>query len=56
MRRAELFKFPDNVTSVRILEGNAWNLGPLPISYAYDLIYSGMSLHHGTREELLYLA
>ena len=50
-----LFPFPDNVGSVRILEGNAWDLERLPISREYDLIYSGMNLHHGTPEELLYL-
>lgn len=53
---SSLFVFPDNVSSVRILEGNAWDLAALPISRGYDLIFSGMNLHHGTPEELLYLA
>lgn len=51
-----LFAFPDNVGSVRILEGNAWDLEPLAISGQYDVIFSGMNLHHGTPQELWYLA
>ncbi len=53
---ATLFEFPSNVLTVRILEGNAWDLGPLGISSEYELIFSGMNLHHGNPEELLYLA
>lgn len=51
-----LFEFPGNVRAVRILEGNAWDLEPLGISGEYDLIFSGMNLHHGNPEELFYLA
>ena len=51
-----VFKFPENVRAVRLLEGNAWDLGPLGISGAYELIFSGMNFHHGNPAELLYLA
>jgi SAM-dependent methyltransferase len=51
-----LFEFPGNVRAVRVLEGNAWDLEPLGISGEHDLIFSGMNLHHGNPEELLYLA
>lgn len=51
-----LFEFPGNVRAVRILEGNAWDLEPLAFSDKYDLIFSGMNLHHGNPQELLYLA
>ncbi len=51
-----LFEFPENVRAVRILEGNAWDLGYLGISGEYDLIFSGMNLHHGNPAELLYLS
>jgi SAM-dependent methyltransferase len=50
------FEFPANVRAVRVLEGNAWDLHPLGISGEHDLIFSGMNLHHGNPEELLYLA
>jgi len=51
-----LFEFPANVHPVCILEGNAWDLGPPGISGGLNLIFSGMNLHHGNPEELLYLA
>jgi len=51
-----VFEFPENVRAVRLLEGNAWDLGPLGISGAYELIFSGMNFHHGNPAELLYLA
>lgn len=51
-----LFEFPANVIGVHILEGNAWDLEALEISGGYDLIFSGMNLHHGNPEELLFLA
>lgn len=50
------FEFPENVGAVRILEGNAWDLGSLGISGEYDLIFSGMNFHHGNPTELLYLS
>jgi SAM-dependent methyltransferase len=53
---ATLFEFSANVEPVRVLEGNAWDLGPLEICGEYDLIFSGMNLHHGNPQELLYLA
>lgn len=51
-----LFEFPSNVLSVRILEGNAWDLRPLRIPSDCEVIFSGMNLHHGNPQELLYLS
>ena len=51
-----LFRFPDSVTKVRILEGNAWDLGPLDLEPGFDLVFSGLNLHHGTPEEIEFLA
>ena len=53
---AGLFEFPGNVIGVLILEGNAWDLEALGISGGYDLIFSGMNLHHGNPAEFLFLA
>ncbi len=51
-----LFRFPDSVTEVRILVGNAWDLGPLGLEPGVDLAFSGLNLHHGTPEEIEFLA
>jgi SAM-dependent methyltransferase len=50
------FEFPANVRAVRVLEGNAWDPEPLGLGPEYDLVFSGMNLHHGNPEELLYVA
>ena len=52
---ASRFRFPDNVVSSRIIEGNAWELDVLDIEAASALIFSGMNLHHGTLREIWYL-
>jgi len=52
----DMFEFPVNVLRVHVLEGNAWDLAPLDIGDRYDLVFSGMNLHHGNPQELLYLA
>lgn len=49
------FPFPENVVETRLVEGNAWELEPLKIDNRYQLIFSGMNLHHGTPEEIYYL-
>jgi SAM-dependent methyltransferase len=51
-----LFRFPETVTQVRILEGNAWDLDPLGLEPGFDLVFSGLNLHHGTPEEIAFLA
>lgn len=50
------FRFPANVTRRRILEGNAWDPESLGLPDDFTVIYSGMNLHHGTPEELWFLA
>jgi SAM-dependent methyltransferase len=49
------YRFPANVTASRVLEGNAWDLDALGVGEGFDLVYSGMNLHHGTPEELCFL-
>ncbi len=49
------FRFPDNVVASRLLEGNAWDLDGLGLEDGFDLVYSGMNLHHGTPEEIRFL-
>lgn len=49
------YRFPVNVTASRVLEGNAWDLEALGIGEGFDLVYSGMNLHHGTPEEICFL-
>lgn len=56
VQAARQFPFPDNVTSVRIDEASAWDLQDLEQERAYDLVFMGMNLHHGTPEEVLFLA
>lgn len=56
VRSARDFAFPANVPSVRIDEGSAWDLADLPCDHSYDLVFMGMNLHHGTPEEILFLA
>ena len=54
--KARQFAFPSNVTSVRLIEGNGWDLHHLPAGHAWDVAFVGMNLHHGTREEVGYFA
>ncbi|HEY9053101.1 MAG TPA: class I SAM-dependent methyltransferase [Gammaproteobacteria bacterium] len=50
------FKFPNNVVDVKINEGNAWDFHPEEPGRKYDVIFMGLNLHHGTPEEIHYLA
>jgi hypothetical protein len=52
---AREFTFPVNVLVSRILAGNAWDLDALGLPGGFDLVYSGMNLHHGTPEEIHFL-
>jgi SAM-dependent methyltransferase len=57
VRRArEEFTFPDNVAPARVVEGNAWDLDAMGITGPFDVVFSGMNLHHGTPEEIRLLA
>ena len=49
------YDFPPNVTRARIIEANAWDLEPLALEPGFELVYSGMNLHHGTPEEIAFL-
>ncbi|MBY0356733.1 MAG: class I SAM-dependent methyltransferase [Candidatus Obscuribacterales bacterium] len=47
------FTYPPNFNSVDIIEGNAWVLSNLiEQNKHYDVIFTGMNLHHGTAEEI----
>ena len=50
------FTFPENVAEKRLVEGNAWDLEALDLEGQWPLVFSGMNLHHGTPEEIGYLA
>ena len=50
------FKFPENVREINIYEGNAWDPRSSLQEDKYDIIYMGLNLHHGTPEEVYYLA
>jgi SAM-dependent methyltransferase len=54
--QARAFAFADNVVEVTVREGDAWELEPLARPGGWDLVFSGMNLHHGTPQELAYLA
>ncbi len=56
VQSAREFTFPANVVNVRIDEGSAWDFQNLPLQQSYDLVFMGMNLHHGTPEEILFLA
>jgi len=53
---ASRFRFANNVTASLPIEGNAWEPSLLDVSAGFDLVYSGMNLHHGTPEEIHFLA
>jgi len=55
-RARSRFDYPANVMQMRIIEGNAWEPRDLGLEAGYDIVYSGMNLHHGTPEELSFLA
>lgn len=50
------FVFPDNVSNIKLIEGNAWAPCTAGLSEQYDIVYMGMNLHHGTPEEIFFLA
>jgi SAM-dependent methyltransferase len=50
------FHFPRNVRHTMLTEGNAWDFGAIAIDQPVHVVFSGMNLHHGTPEEIAYLA
>lgn len=50
------FTFADNVLSVTAITGDAWDLSKHDLREQYDVIFKGFNLHHGTPEEILFLA
>lgn len=50
------FQFPGNVVDVKISEGNAWDFHVTEPGCKFDVIFMGLNLHHGTPEEINYLA
>lgn len=50
------FQFPENVQKINIYEGNAWDPRSCSLQDQYDIIFMGLNLHHGTPEEVYYLA
>jgi SAM-dependent methyltransferase len=53
---ARHFRFPDNVRGIELREGSAWDLSELNLAAPYDFVYIGLNLHHGTPEEIYFLA
>jgi SAM-dependent methyltransferase len=49
---AAAFDFPKNVVQKRVFEGNAWDFSDVELDSCYDIIFTGMNLHHGTPEEV----
>jgi SAM-dependent methyltransferase len=47
---AKKFPFPKNVVDVELIEANAWELTNL--ESRFDVLFTGMNLHHGTPEEI----
>ncbi len=50
------FDFPENIHETHIYEGNAWDPKSCSLKDNYDIIFMGLNLHHGTPEEIYYLA
>lgn len=49
---AKQFQFSNNVCRVTVIEGNAWDFSNLTLDNEYDIIYTGMNIHHGSPEEI----
>jgi SAM-dependent methyltransferase len=49
------FEFPVNVKHVNIIEGDAWNFPDFISQTRYDIIFTGLNLHHGSPRELFVL-
>lgn len=49
---ARAFKYASNLVQTTIFEGNAWDFTHLKLEDSYEIIFTGMNLHHGTPEEV----
>ncbi len=56
VRAARAFEHPANIVDWRIIHGSAWELPEAVLNEHFDVVYSGMNLHHGTAPELQLLA
>lgn len=50
---AKSFEYPSNFRKIELHEGNAWHFGDLVKGQHFDIVFSGMNLHHGIPEEIL---
>jgi len=50
------FSFPKNVIKKEVIEENAWNLEEHSLKDKVDLVFIGLNTHHGTPEEISFLA
>ena len=51
----QFFRYPDDICRANLLEANAWDLKTLERQSPFDIIFTGLNLHHGTPEEIDYL-
>ncbi len=51
----KFFRLSDNACQVKLLEANAWDVKTLELESPFDIIFTGLNLHHGTPEEIDYL-
>lgn len=56
IKLAESYNFPKNIIKINLKEDNAWDLLPQLQNESFDIIFSGMNFHHGTPEELYFVA
>ncbi len=48
--------FPGNVIAAELIEGSAWDLSHLAGRGPFDIVFVGLNWHHGTPEEIWFLA
>lgn len=56
IQAAQAYLFEDCKISTRFLVGDGWNLGEIPelVEDRFDIVFTGLNLHHGTPEEIYY--
>lgn len=55
IEKIKMYSFADNIRIEKIIEGNAWDLDESGVEGKFDLIFSGLNLHHGSPEEIAFL-
>ncbi len=53
---ARQFPFSENVVEVELVAGSGWDLDHLSGRLPFDVVYVGLNWHHGTPEEIWFLA